>query len=105
VNLRRLRLLPTRYTLTGSTGIASADGDMSMTLQVTPRGRSRHIADGNAAVDETQRWRSPVTREFERLMRLWRLAEVRRDLVVMMVVQSRIGRLTYAAIEGAVARG
>ncbi|MDO8485583.1 MAG: hypothetical protein Q7S35_11655 [Candidatus Limnocylindrales bacterium] len=46
-----------------------------------------------------------MTREFERLIRLLRLAEMRRDLIAIIVVQSRVGRLTYAALEGAVARG
>ena len=46
-----------------------------------------------------------MTREYERLVRLWHLAEMRRDLITMMVVQSRVGRLTYRAVEGAVARG
>jgi hypothetical protein len=73
-------------------------------LSVTPMRRSRHTTDGTHAVDERQR-RSPVTRERERLIRLWRLAEMRRDLIAMMVAQSRVGRLTYAVLEGAVARG
>ena len=47
----------------------------------------------------------PVTREYERLIRLWRLAEMRRDLIAMVVIQSRVGRLAYAVLEGAVARG
>lgn len=46
-----------------------------------------------------------MTREYERLIRLWRLAEMRRDLIVMIVIQSRVGRLTYAVLEGAVVRG
>jgi len=46
-----------------------------------------------------------MTRERERLIRLWRLAETRRDLIAMIVVQSRVGRLMYAALEGAVAHG
>ena len=46
-----------------------------------------------------------MTREFERLIRLWRHTEMRRDLIAMIVVQSRVGRLTYAVLEGAVARG
>lgn len=48
---------------------------------------------------------SQMTREYERLIRVWRLAEMRRDLIAIIVVQSRIGRLTYAVVEGAVARG
>ena len=46
-----------------------------------------------------------MTRELDRLIRLWHLAEVRRDLVAMIVLQSRVGRLVYTALEGAVARG
>jgi hypothetical protein len=46
-----------------------------------------------------------VTRELERFIRLLRFAEMRRDLLAISVVQSRVGRLTYAVIEGAVARG
>lgn len=46
-----------------------------------------------------------MTREFDRLIRLLRLAEMRRDLIAIIVVQSRVGRLTYAVLEGAVARG
>jgi hypothetical protein len=46
-----------------------------------------------------------VTRELERLIRLLRLAEMRRDLIAIIVVQSRVGRLTYAVLEGAAARG
>jgi hypothetical protein len=46
-----------------------------------------------------------VTREYERLIRLWRLAEMRRDLVAILVLQSRLGRLTHALLEGAAARG
>lgn len=46
-----------------------------------------------------------MTREYERLIRLWRLAEMRRDLIAMFVVRSRLGRLMFAALEGAVARG
>ncbi len=46
-----------------------------------------------------------MTREFERLIRLLRLAETRRDLIAMIVVQSRVGRLMHAALEGAAARG
>jgi hypothetical protein len=46
-----------------------------------------------------------MTREYERLIRLLRLAEMRRDLIAMVVVQSRVGRLTSAALEAAVARG
>jgi hypothetical protein len=51
------------------------------------------------------RWSFPMTREYERLIRLWRLAEMRRDLIAIIVVQSRLGRLTYALLEGAAARG
>jgi hypothetical protein len=46
-----------------------------------------------------------MSTEFERLFRVWRLAEMRRDLIAMVVIQSRIGRLTFALLEGAVARG
>jgi len=46
-----------------------------------------------------------MTREFEQLIRIWRLAETRRDLIAIIVVQTRIGRLTRAFLEGAVARG
>lgn len=46
-----------------------------------------------------------MTRELERLIRLLRLAEMRRDLLAITVVQSRVGRLTYAALQGAIARG
>ena len=46
-----------------------------------------------------------MTREHDRLIRILRLAEWRRDLVAVIVVQSRIGRLAFALIEGAVARG
>lgn len=46
-----------------------------------------------------------MTREFERLIRLLRLAEKRRDLLAVTVVQSRVGRLIYGVLEGAVARG
>ena len=47
----------------------------------------------------------PMTREYERLIRLWRLAEARGDLVTMIVVQSRVGRFAIALIEGAAAHG
>jgi hypothetical protein len=46
-----------------------------------------------------------VTRELERLTRLLRLAEMRRDLIAITVVQSRVGRIINALLEGAVARG
>lgn len=46
-----------------------------------------------------------MTRELERLIRLWRLAEMRRDLIAMIAVQSRVGRLMTPLLEGAVARG
>jgi hypothetical protein len=46
-----------------------------------------------------------VTRELERLIRLLRLAQMRRDLLAITVVQSRVGRQTYALLQGAVARG
>jgi hypothetical protein len=46
-----------------------------------------------------------MIREYERLIRIWRLAETRRDLIAIMVVQTQIGRLTQALLEGAVARG
>lgn len=46
-----------------------------------------------------------MTREYERLVRLWRLAEMRRDLVTVIVVQSRVGRHAIALLEGAAARG
>jgi hypothetical protein len=46
-----------------------------------------------------------VTRELERLIRLLRLAKMRRDLLAITVVQSRVGRFAYAALEGVVARG
>ena len=46
-----------------------------------------------------------MTRELDRLIRLWHLAEARRDLIAMIVVQSRVGRLTRALIDGAVAHG
>jgi hypothetical protein len=46
-----------------------------------------------------------VTRELERLIRLLRLAEMRRDLLAIAVVQSRVGRFTYAALEGMAAGG
>lgn len=46
-----------------------------------------------------------MTRELERLTRLLRLAEMRRDLIAIAVVQSRVGRIIYALLEGAVARG
>lgn len=46
-----------------------------------------------------------MTRELHRLIRVWRLAEARRDVVAMIVVQSRVGRITRTLIEGAVARG
>ena len=50
--------------------------------------------------------RSPhMTRERDRLIRLLHLAEVRRDLIAMIVVQSRVGRITRTLIEGAVAHG
>ncbi len=45
-----------------------------------------------------------MTREYERLIRLWRLAEMRRDLIAMVVIQSRVGRLAYVVLEAA-ARG
>jgi hypothetical protein len=46
-----------------------------------------------------------MTRGLDRLIRLWRLAETRRDSIAMVVVQSRVGRLTRVVIEGAVAHG
>ncbi len=46
-----------------------------------------------------------MTRELERLTRLLRLAEMRRDLIAITVVQSRVGRIINALLEGAVARG
>jgi hypothetical protein len=45
-----------------------------------------------------------VTREYERLIRIWHVAELRRDLIAIIVIQSRVGRLTYAFLE-TVARG
>jgi hypothetical protein len=46
-----------------------------------------------------------MTRELDRLIYLWRLSELRRDLIAMIVVQSRVGRITCTLIEGAVAHG
>lgn len=46
-----------------------------------------------------------MTREYERLIRIWRLAETRRDLIAIMVVQTRIGRLAWAIFEGTAFRG
>ena len=46
-----------------------------------------------------------MTRELDRLIYLWRLAEARPDLIAMVVVQSRVGRITRTLIEGAVAHG
>ncbi len=46
-----------------------------------------------------------MTRELERLIRLLRLAQMRRDLLAITVVHSRIGRLAYSMLEGAVVRG
>jgi hypothetical protein len=46
-----------------------------------------------------------MSRQFERLIRVWRLAETRRDLIAVLIIQSRIGRVAYAVLEGAVARG
>ena len=45
-----------------------------------------------------------MTRRQEQLIRLWQLAEMRRDLIAMVVLQSRIGRLAYVVLEAA-ARG
>ena len=55
-------------------------------------------------LDEMHR-RPHVTRELERLIRLLHLAQMRRDRLAITVVQSRVGRLTYAALEGMAARG
>jgi hypothetical protein len=46
-----------------------------------------------------------MNHEYERLVRIWRLALTRRDLIAIVVVQTRLGRLTRAFLEGAVARG
>jgi hypothetical protein len=46
-----------------------------------------------------------MTPELDRLIHLWRLAEARRDSIAMVAVQSRVGRLTRAVTEGAVAHG
>jgi hypothetical protein len=46
-----------------------------------------------------------MSSEFERLFRVWRIAEMRRDLIAMIVIQSRVGRLTMALLEGAALRG
>jgi hypothetical protein len=46
-----------------------------------------------------------MSREFERLVRVWRLAEMRRDLIAIVIIQSRVGRLAYTVLEGAAARG
>jgi len=46
-----------------------------------------------------------MTRELERLLRIRTLAEMRRDLIVIMITQSRLGRLALAVLEGTVARG
>jgi hypothetical protein len=46
-----------------------------------------------------------MNRDYERLVRIWRLAMTRRDLIAIAVVQTRLGRLTLAFLEGAVARG
>ena len=43
--------------------------------------------------------------EYERLIRILHLAEARRDLIAIKVVQTRVGRVTRALLEGAVARG
>ena len=43
--------------------------------------------------------------EHERLIRILHLAEARRDLIAIKVIQARVGRLTRALLEGAVARG
>jgi predicted RNA-binding protein YlxR (DUF448 family) len=45
-----------------------------------------------------------VTREVERLIRLLRLAEKRRDLLAIRVVQSSVGRPAYVVLDGG-ARG
>lgn len=39
-----------------------------------------------------------MTRELERLIRLWQLADTRRDLIAMLVVQSRVGHIKSAAL-------
>lgn len=46
-----------------------------------------------------------MTRELERLICLWRLAEMRGDLIAVIVVQCRVGRLSHAEPEGAAASG
>lgn len=43
--------------------------------------------------------------ELEHLIRLWRLAEMGRDMIVINVVHSRLGRLIYVMLEEAVTRG
>ena len=48
---------------------------------------------------------STMSSEFERLFRVWRLAEMRRDLIAMVVIQSRLGRFAMALLEGAAQRG
>jgi hypothetical protein len=46
-----------------------------------------------------------MTSALERLVRIRTLAEMRRDLVVIMIIQTRLGRLALAVLEGTVARG
>jgi len=83
----------------------SATGLSLRLALVTRDGQSRHMT--NVIEVLSMRWigGSRVTRELERLTRLLRLAEMRRDLLAITVVQSRVGRFTYAALEGMAARG
>ena len=73
-------------------------------LVVTRWRASRPIADRSRLVVGAAE-ESTMSSEFERLFRVWRLAEMRRDLIAMVVIQSRVGRLTMALLEGAALRG
>ena len=86
-------------------GAPRARAAMSMGSVVTPRRAvASHDEKHPHPLDERHR-SSQVTRELDRLTRLLRLAEMRRDMIAMIVVQSRVGRLESAFLKGAVARG
>lgn len=46
-----------------------------------------------------------MAREHGRFIRFLRRAALLRDLIALVILQSRVGRVMYAFFEGAVARG
>ena len=104
VNVAELRVANHRFWIRTTVAVTRDSTPRMGSRGNTSRRFASHHRCHPGLLDERHR-RSHVTRELERLIRLLRLAKMRRDLIAITVVQSRVGRLTYAALEGVVARG